>query len=120
MLAKTPNNAISDEDDFCGWLGASLPGDRCCYYQGFLAVDTDPSVSPLGKAERKVLKQLGNRAMLAADLGLVHLIQRRDGPNLFSYFAVVARPRDHERHGLRLRAATGIDSLLQAPAGASK
>jgi hypothetical protein len=80
------------EMHFAGWVGAAAPGDRIEYHRGFLAVDTIPMISKLPETDRTALKQLAGRAWWAAEQRLVHLVQERLGPDLFSYIAI-ARPK---------------------------
>jgi hypothetical protein len=69
-----------------------VPGDRVEYHRGFLALDTLPKWTPLQEPERKELVCLAIRARWAAEHNLVHLVQRRHGPDDFSYLAI-ARPK---------------------------
>jgi hypothetical protein len=80
------------EIEFCGWLGQAIPGDHIEYHRGFLALDGMPMATRLGAKDRSELIRLGCRAMWAAEQGLAHLVQRRNGPDDFSYLAI-ARPR---------------------------
>lgn len=86
------NRRIS-EADFCTWLGSATAGDRLEYHRGHLVIDRDASW--LGAAERNELNKVARRAMWAAKLGLVHLIQRRHAPHDYSYIAVACtRPNN--------------------------
>ena len=80
------------EIEFCAWIGAAAPGEMIEYHRGHLAVDTVPVISKLPEPERAALKQLAARAWWAAEERLVHLVQRRNGPDDYSYIAI-ARPR---------------------------
>ena len=62
------------------------------YHRGFLAVDLDPGNGRLTERERAELRRVSRRAMLLAEDGLAHLLQRRNGPDDFSYL-LVARSR---------------------------
>jgi hypothetical protein len=86
-----PGNAIT-EADLCTWLGMAAPGDQFIYHRGFLAVDCDRVASRLTERERAKLQRVARRARLAAENGLAHLVQRRNGPDDFTYL-LVARPR---------------------------
>jgi hypothetical protein len=79
------------EIDFCGWLGQATPGDCLEYHRGFLALDGIPMATRLPPKDRTELLKLGRRAMWAAEQGLAHLVQRRHGPDDFSYLAVARR-----------------------------
>jgi hypothetical protein len=83
---------IITEADLCHWLGAAVPGDTLVYHRGFLPLDVVPRADRLAERERKELVRVARRAMWAADKGLVHLVQRRHGPEDASYL-LIARPR---------------------------
>ena len=80
------------EIQFCAWVAQALPGDRLEYHRGFLVLDTFRGLSKLGDNERTELALLGKRAFWTEGQGLVHLVQERLGPDLFSYLAI-ARPK---------------------------
>jgi hypothetical protein len=80
------------EAELCTWLGTAAPGDQLVYHRGFLAIDCAPTNDGLAKREREELRRVARRVRGWADDGLVHLIQRRDGPDDFGYMLVV-RPR---------------------------
>lgn len=80
------------EIEFCAWVAQAGPGDRLEYHRGFLVLDTFPGLSKLGDNERTELSLLATRAAWAEGQGLVHLVQQRLGPDLFSYLAI-ARPK---------------------------
>jgi hypothetical protein len=85
-------NSRLDEAQLCKWLGATTPGDKLCYHRGVLAVDCDPVASRLDAPDRRELCRLAKRALMAVETGFAHLVQRRNGPDDFSYL-LVARPR---------------------------
>ena len=80
------------EIEFCAWVAQAVPGDRLEYHRGFLALDIVPVASRLAPEAREELARMARRALWAAEQDLVHLVQRRNGPNDFSYLAV-ARPK---------------------------
>ena len=80
------------EIEFCAWVAQAVPGDRLEYHRGFLVLDVFPMFSKLSNAARAELSRLGSRVFWAAELGLVHLVQERVGPDQFAYIAV-ARPK---------------------------
>jgi hypothetical protein len=96
----------------CRWLGAAAPGDRLAYYRGFLAVDCDSSSDRLTQREKVELRRVARRAMLAAETGLAHLVQRRNGANDFTYF-LVARTRPQPAEG-------SLDAILVEEPGAPR
>ena len=84
------------ETDFCTWLSRAAAGEALTYHTGFLACDVNNTVSALREADRLELTHLARSARWAAEEGLVHLIQRRQGPEQFAYLAI-ARPRPTPR-----------------------
>ena len=78
------------ETNLCKWIGSALPGDIPRVPPRVLAVDIGDR--RLAAAEQKALRRVARRALWASDAGLVHLVQRRNGPNDFSSLAM-ARPR---------------------------
>jgi hypothetical protein len=80
------------EIEFCAWVAQAAPGDRLEYHRGYLVLDTYPLFSALDDKARGELARLAGRAFWAAEQGLVHLVQQRDGPDRFAYIAV-ARPK---------------------------
>jgi DNA-directed RNA polymerase specialized sigma24 family protein len=80
------------EVELCGWLGQAVPGDTLEYFRGFLVVDTTPYGSRLPENDRVELGRLARRALWASERGLAHLVQRRHGPDDYSY-VIIARAR---------------------------
>ena len=80
------------EIDFCAWLGQAESGEVLVYHRGFLALDVSLCGRSLDEPERKELVRTARRAWWAAERQLVHLLQRRNGPDDFSYLAI-ARPQ---------------------------
>lgn len=87
------------EIEFLGWLGQAEPGDMLTYHRGLLAAD---------RVHSSELGHLASRAFRLAETSLIHLVQRRHGPNDFSYLAI-ARPKARE-------AGTSLSALLLADA----
>lgn len=83
---------LVSEIDLCAWLSQAAPSEVLEYHRGFLIVDIDARMSGLANHDRLALIQVARRAMWAADRHLLHLVQRRLGPDRFSYLAI-ARPR---------------------------
>ena len=83
------------ETAFCAWLGQAHPGDALVYHRGLLALDASPHGQTFQGQNRKELGRVARRACWAAEQGLVHLLQRRNGPDDFTYLAI-ARPRPKE------------------------
>jgi hypothetical protein len=104
LVTITRSRAPLTEIDLAAWIGQAAPGDILEYHRGFLALDTFSLGSPLGDRDRKELSRVASRAMWAAEQGLVHLVQRRNGPDDFSYLAI-ARPKPK-------RAAASLSALI--------
>lgn len=84
---------LTNEAAFCAWIARSAPGASTVYFRGHLAFERMPSVSTFGEPQRKRLVALAKRALQAAEDGLVHLVQRRHGPEDYGYIAVKAPVR---------------------------
>jgi ribosomal protein S18 acetylase RimI-like enzyme len=92
-------------DNLCGWLAMATPGDATVYYRGYLGRDRCRSAGALADAERQRVITVARQALLAAQEGRVHLLQRRHGDGDYSYIVVKAR---HQRRGVgRARAVWG-------------
>jgi hypothetical protein len=81
---KEPAHILMGEMAFLGWLDQAPPGQAVVYHRGFLAVDRHGSACG-------DLHHLANRALWAAEHGLVDLVQRRSGPEHWNYLAVARR-----------------------------
>ena len=75
------------------WVDTAAPGARLVYHDGFLAVDTTSSVSTLRKPALEDLRATANAAFRLCELGRIHLVQERLGPDRFAYVAIV-RPHN--------------------------
>ena len=95
MTARRHTIAALAETTFCAWLGQAHPGDALVYHRGLLALDASPHGQTFKGQDRKELCRVARRAWWAASQGFVHLIQRRNGPDDFTYIAI-ARPRPKE------------------------
>jgi hypothetical protein len=71
------------------WVNEAKPGERFTYHRGFLTVDRAGG-SPLTDRERVRLDILAKDVLAAAEVGLLHLLQRRLGTGAFRYIAVKA------------------------------
>ena len=90
-IIRIPRPRVS-EIELCAWVAQAAPGAVLEYHRGYLALDRT-GFGRLGDTPaRAALGLLGSRAHDLAERGLVHLVQRRHGPEDYSYFAV-ARPR---------------------------
>lgn len=92
MLA-TPD-MVRSENDLCDRLADAMPGEIIPYYIGMLAADRAPTSLTLTEAQRIELNALADRMMQLAEVGRVHLVQQRIGPEQFAYLAIIrCQPR---------------------------
>lgn len=108
MVAQTfsPARKAVSEISLCGWIGQAAPGDILEYHRGFLVVDVNPQGTPLPPEARTELCRVAQRAWWASERGLVHLVQRRAGPEVFHYLAIARAP------AAKLPAAQSLSQLL--------
>ena len=92
--AKTPttpvvmrDNPKLDEGKFCDWIANALGGDEIIYHDGFLMRDRSEK-GELPLRERQRVNSVARRALIANELGLLHLVSRKVGPCRFEYIAV--------------------------------
>lgn len=90
--------AFPDETELCRRVAIAQPGATIAYYRGHLGVDRMPGTRRLTVDQRQRLAATASRALLMAGDDLVHLIQRRNGPEDFTYLLVV-RPRPRRQQG---------------------
>jgi len=83
------------ETAFCAWLGQAYPNESLEYHRGLLALDASHDSQTPKTDPRRELARVARRAWWAASQGLVHLVQRRNSPDDFTYIAI-ARPRTPE------------------------
>jgi len=84
------------EIELCAWVAQAAPGEVLEYHRGLLAFDRTAFGKFKDTPARAALDQLASRAYALAEQGLIHLVQRRHGPDDFSYLAI-ARPKP--KHG---------------------
>ena len=105
---KFPTACLSlSEIDLCGWLGQAEPGETLEYYRGYLVIDAIPHGGRLPEQDRTELRRVARRALWASDRGIADLVQRRHGPDDYSYL-VIARPRPSDSQSLSELLATEI------------
>jgi hypothetical protein len=90
-----PDETPLRETDFCAWAAQAEPGDALEYHQGFLVVDRSPLTETMDREARLTMVATCDRALCLAEQGLLHLVQRRLGPDRFSYLAVARRRTAH-------------------------
>lgn len=89
---------LADENAFVDWRTDAQPGDRLVYHRGFLARDRHPTMGQISKGDRLALERVADRALADCNRGLVRLLQRKHGPEDFSYIAVARAPPPPERN----------------------
>ncbi len=90
-LVSPPRPLALRRVEFGTWLKTARPGSRIEYHRGHLCVDRAPKLSASDNRTTAELNRLALAAMEASEQGLVHLVQRRHGPEDFSYLAIKAR-----------------------------
>lgn len=91
MNNRKPIRCPFTESTFCAWAAQAAPGDEAEYHRGRLDVDLTPLGAPMERESRAELARVAARARDLAARGFVHLVQRRHGPDDYSY-RVIARP----------------------------
>jgi hypothetical protein len=83
VVAERPHDS-----DFCAWLHRARRGACIEYHRGYLAIDRARNLSALGEVRRKKCAEIADEAYSAAMHNMVHLLQRRVAPDVFSYMAI--------------------------------
>ena len=118
-IPLAPSQDRVSETELCRWLGAAAPGDQFVYHRGFLAVDRDPIAGRLSERERPELRRVARRAMSAAEAGLAHLLQRRNGAGDFTY-VLIARSRPKPAEGSLQAIIAEETTMLSDPGPATR
>jgi hypothetical protein len=90
-LANTTSHLIVTEAEFSRWLAAAEAGAVRHYHEGFLVLDCARGSTRLSAVERKELAAVARLAWWASEQRVVHLVQRRLGPNRFAYLAIMRK-----------------------------
>lgn len=85
---RPPARLVIDLPQFCAWIAQASSGDFLAYHRGLLALDASIHGDAFKGAPQRELNRVARRAWWAAQQGLVHLVQRRLGPDDFSYLAI--------------------------------
>lgn len=94
MTTRFVGNAPKvSEFKLMAWVDTAAPGARLVYHDGFLAVDMTSNVSTLRKPHLEDLRATASVAFRLCELGRIHLVQERLGPDSFAYVAIV-RPHN--------------------------
>jgi hypothetical protein len=90
MISSSSTSAPAVSDiTLIAWVDVAEPGARLVYHRGFLVVDTTPEVSKLPKSALEELRATASAAYRLCELGRIHLVQERLGPDRFAYVAIV-------------------------------
>ena len=89
----TPQSLVNAVQ-FCAWVAQATPGESLEYHRGLLALDASDWSQDFAGHARRELNRVTHRAWWAAQQGLVHLVQRRNGTDDFSYVAVARLQAD--------------------------
>ena len=92
IITMPTRAAPISEVELCAWVAQAAAGEVLEYHRGFLGLDRSACGRSMSVESRAVLSRTSNRAWQLAEQSLVHLVQRRLGPDSFSYIAI-ARPR---------------------------
>ena len=115
-MTSTPGHGMASHAPiplatFNRWLLRALPGQQLEYHRGLLVRDRSPA-SELAEDGRRTVAKIADAALGAAEDGLVHLVQCRNGPFDFSYLAVKATP------AIRPRCTSAVPPRRMAPPAA--
>jgi hypothetical protein len=94
-----PPRLIVTEPALARWISKAAPGETTEYFRGLLLADRDRTRTRLRAADRKELCRVADRAWSTAECGLVHLLQRRYGPNDYGYLIVASAPASNGMAG---------------------
>ena len=104
MKARLETRAHTAKE-FERWVAHCEPGDVCEYHRGKSLSVEDSRGNISGKSRRvetagmawnlgpAILRAEANRASIAYGLGVVDLVQRKNGPGDFSYLAIRRKPK---------------------------
>jgi hypothetical protein len=90
--------------EFEAWYRSAQIGEALEYHRGFLAMDRALG-SRLSEERRKELDRVAHAVMDMAGAGHVHLIQRRHGPDDYSYMVVASSGGRRAERQIRERAS---------------
>lgn len=77
---------VTSPQDLAKWLRIAVRGETCVYYRGHLQVAR--STRNVKRRERQRAAELGSTACDAERRGWVNLVQRRHGPDDYSYIMI--------------------------------
>ena len=89
---KSQRCLLVKQIELLAWVSQANPGEELAYHRGFLAMDRVPIGNRLSESDAHELSRVATLAWQAAEIGIAHLVQRRLGPDDFSY-VIVARER---------------------------
>ena len=89
---SSPRSLLPSLSVLRSWIAEAKPGERLTYHSGFLALDRAPG-SPPTAGDRARLDMLAKHVLAAAEVKLIHLLQRRLAAGTFHYIAVKSHAR---------------------------
>lgn len=109
MTASRHTIAALAETAFWAWIAQAGPGAALVYHRGVLALDASIDNQTPKSDARRELARVAHIAWRAAEKGLVHLVQRRNGPDDFTYLAIARQRTD--------KVAASLSTLLLQEGG---
>jgi hypothetical protein len=97
-MNENTETEVSTHSELHNFIDYAQAGERCCYHRGHLSYDRDKNTKSLGDGDRIRLGELADLALVAAESGLVTLIQRREGEEVWAYIAVRTNKRVRPKH----------------------
>jgi hypothetical protein len=94
LTTSAKGSLLVNAIQFGSWLAQASTGDKLEYHRGLLAMDASQCSQSFDGHRRCELNRVARRAWWAAEEGLVHLVQRRNGPDNFSYLAIARLQAD--------------------------
>lgn len=98
-VRNDPRRPFVTRTEFGMWLACAEPGTILQYHNGFLALDVVVAGSRFSASDRQEIVDIAGYARWASDEHMVHLVQRRLGPNRFAYLAVMRPQKGASRSG---------------------
>jgi hypothetical protein len=77
--------------DLENWRAIAAPRDALEYHRGFLAMERGVGSGPPDDDRRRELGRVAEAVMILANAGQVFLVQRRHGPDDYTYMAIASR-----------------------------
>jgi hypothetical protein len=79
------------------WYGTAEPGVPHAYYRGYLAVDRGPESRDMKNHYQLQVHHLADAAYSRFERGHVTLVQKREAPDVFVYYAIKIKGLDRRQ-----------------------